>query len=377
MKHLHGMARVALLIAAAALAAYSSAPKRPDPTPLTPAPGILQVKAAWSARVGPVPATFSTAVADSGAFVASSDGAVISIDAASGAVNWRAQVAGGIEAGVGSDGNFTAVVDRANALVSIGPKGQILWRYQLPTSVITAPAVTGGVIVVQGADQRLWAFNGATGEVLWTDEQRAPALLLQQAGGIVTMRGAVVLGDALGHITALQIANGVPIWDTPLTHPKGSTEVERVVGITGFPSVADRVVCARAYQAVVGCLELKGGVPRWTVPSDGATGVSQDGNIVVGSDADGTVQAWEVADGKPAWRNTQLRYRAVSTPLLVGATVAVGDYQGEVSFLSAKDGTLVGRVATDGTAIGSAPVAAGSIMVVVTQGGGIYGFQPE
>ncbi len=377
MKRLLGLTRAALLLASVALAACSFAPKRPDPTPLTPAPGILKVRAAWSVRSGPVPATFSTTVADSGAFVASSDGTVMRIDAASGAVNWRAQVAGGIEAGVGSDGNFTAVVNHANEVVSMGPKGQILWRYQLPTSVITAPAVSGGVIVVQGADQRLWAFNAATGAVLWSDEQRAPALLLQQAGGIVTMRGAVVLGDALGRLTALQLTNGVPIWETPLTHPKGSTEVERVVGITGFPSLADRTICARAYQSVVGCLDLKGGVSRWTVPSNGSTGVSQNGRIVVGTDSDGTVQAWSVADGKFVWKNTQLRYRSVGAPLLVGATVAVGDYQGEVSFLSAKDGTLVGRVATDGTAIASAPVAAGNVMIVVTRSGGIYGFQPE
>jgi outer membrane protein assembly factor BamB len=55
----------------------------------------------------------------------------------------------------------------------------------------------------------------------------------------------------------------------------------------------------------------------------------------------------------------------------------VGDGFGFVHLLSREDGTLLNRLATDGSAIASAPVAAGSTLIVVTHNGGVYGFVPE
>ena len=139
-------------LAAGLLGACSFAPKRPDPTPLGPVPPILQVTQVWHADVGPVPATFAAVVVDGGVVVASADGRVTRLDASSGQVRWQSRLPGGISAGVGSDGHFTAVVNRANQLASLGPQGRLLWLYRLPTSVITPPLVARGVIVVQGAD---------------------------------------------------------------------------------------------------------------------------------------------------------------------------------------------------------------------------------
>jgi outer membrane protein assembly factor BamB len=50
---------------------------------------------------------------------------------------------------------------------------------------------------------------------------------------------------------------------------------------------------------------------------------------------------------------------------------------GLVHMLSREDGTPLNRLTTDGTAIAAAPVLAGNTLVVVTQGGGVYGFVPE
>ncbi len=187
-------------ISALLLTSCASGPKRPDPTPLGPVASILQAKTAWHTRIGPVPATFTTAVVAGGVVVASSDGTVERLVASSGREIWRSKIAGGISAGTGSDGTFTAVVNQRNQLVSLGPQGQVLWLYQLPTSVITSPLVMAGSIVVQGADQRLWALNAASGQLLWTAESRAPALLLQQASGITAQGDNLLVGTALGRI---------------------------------------------------------------------------------------------------------------------------------------------------------------------------------
>jgi outer membrane assembly lipoprotein YfgL len=373
----HAAAALAL-IAGIALAGCSSAPKRPDPTPLGAVPPILQVAQAWHAELGAaLPQTFSPVLAAGGVVVAAADGSVARFDATSGRELWRSRVPGGISAGVGSDGRFSAVVNARNQLASLGPQGQLLWLYQLPTSVITPPLVARGVIVVQGADQHLWAFDAADGKVLWDLELRAPALLLQHAGGLTLDGDVLLVGDALGRIDAVALSSGVLRWQTTLAHPRGSTEVERMVPVTGAPALADGAVCAQTFDATIACVDADGGALRWSVDAHGASAPSQNGNTLVATQGDGVVQAYAMADGKPLWHNDQLKYRGLSAPLLVGATVAVGDYQGYVSLLSAHDGALVGRFDTDGSAIRSPLLADGSTMIAVTARGGVYAYRPR
>ncbi len=373
----HAAAALAL-IAGFALAGCSSAPKRPDPTPLGAVPPILQVAPVWHAELGSaLPPTFSPVLAAGGVVVAGVDGSVARFDATNGRELWRSGVPGGISAGVGSDGRFSAVVNARNQLASLGPQGQLLWLYQLPTSVITPPLVARGVIVVQGADQKLWAFDAADGKVLWNLELRAPALLLQHAGGLTLDGDTLLVGDALGRIDAVALASGVLRWQTTLAHPRGSTEVERMVPVTGAPTLADGTVCARTFDATIACVDADGGALRWSANAHGASAPTQDGRTLVATQGDGVVQAYATADGKPLWHNDQLKYRGLSAPLLVGATVAVGDYQGYVSLLSAHDGSLVGRFDTDGSAIRSPLLADGNTMIAVTARGGVYAYRPR
>ncbi|WP_079419445.1 outer membrane protein assembly factor BamB [Thiomonas intermedia] len=373
-----GWARVTLpLVLAAQLAGCASGSKPPEPTPLTPVANILTVKQAWTQRIGDVPAWFQTAALPDAVVVASADGQVMRLNSATGQTVWSAKVAGGISAGTGSDGTFTAVVDKNNGLVSIGPKGQLLWRYQLPATVLTPPYVTGGRIIVQAADQRVFAFDAASGRRLWQADNRAASLLVQQAGGMVSRDGMVMIGTALGRIDAYALNDGLPRWQATLARARGVTEVERVVGITGQPTLLDSMLCARAYQSAVGCVDADTGRMLWTRAANGYTALSMNDQEVVGTQANGDVQAYSATDGVPSWTNSQLKYRNLSAPLLVGRTVAVGDYQGYISFLSAKDGSIVGRVATDGSAIQAAPVVLGKTMVVVTAKGGIYAFVPD
>jgi outer membrane protein assembly factor BamB len=60
-----------------------------------------------------------------------------------------------------------------------------------------------------------------------------------------------------------------------------------------------------------------------------------------------------------------------------GRAVAVGDYQGYIHFLSREDGALLGRVATDGSPIQSAPVIAGSNLIFQTQAGTVTALAVE
>jgi outer membrane protein assembly factor BamB len=134
------------------------------------------------------------------------------------------------------------------------------------------------------------------------------------------------------------------------------------------------MVCARAFQAAVGCVDATRGGVRWTKPANGTDGVSGDENLVFGTESDSKVLAWRRASGDRAWVNERLRYRGLTAPLALGRSVIVGDGTGLVHFLSREDGSLLNRVTTDGSPIAATPVLAGNTLIVVTRNGGVFGF---
>ena len=115
----------------------------------------------------------------------------------------------------------------------------------------------------------------------------------------------------------------------------------------------------------------------WTKTASGAQGLDGDERSVYGAEADGMVQAWGYGNGEPVWIQDKLRYRKLSTPVVLGRSVVVGDESGWVHFLSRENGSFLTRVATDGSGLAAAPVLAGNTLVLVTQNGNIFGFRPE
>ncbi|HEY1226377.1 MAG TPA: PQQ-binding-like beta-propeller repeat protein, partial [Ramlibacter sp.] len=130
-------------------------------------------------------------------------------------------------------------------------------------------------------------------------------------------------------------------------------------------------------QAAVGCVDATRGAVAWTRPANGGVGVSGNDDLVVGTESDGRVIAWKRANGERSWIHDKLLHRGPTAPLLVGNSVAVGDSFGFLHVLAREDGRLVNRLATDGSAITTAPVVVGNTMVVVTRNGGIFGFVPQ
>ena len=73
-------------------------------------------------------------------------------------------------------------------------------------------------------------------------------------------------------------------------------------------------------------------------------------NIYVVDDV-GAVHALDKASGASVWKQDKLQYRRLSTPVVIDDRVVVGDGFGFLHVLSPEDGALVGRLATDGSAV--------------------------
>lgn len=363
------------LVVVGSLSSCSSTPDRPKPAELAPNAGLLGVRLAWTAKVGAIGFPLDVKVNEGTVAVASSDGVLVLLDARTGAEQWRTNVGSQISAGVGSDGRFAAVVTRTNELVTLDG-GREIWRQKLPAQSFTAPLVAGGRVFVLAADRSVTAFDGLSGRKLWAQQRPGESLVLRQAGVLLAVADTLVTGLS-GRLVGISPANGAILWESPIASPRGTNDIERLVDLVGRVSREGDVVCARAFQAAVGCVSATRGTLLWTKPAFGYVGVHGDDKQVYGVESDGKVMAWRRIDGERAWVSERLRYRGLTAPLVVGRSIAMGDDSGLVHLLSREDGSPLARVATDGTAVAAAPVLAAGTLVVVTRSGGIFGFVPE
>lgn len=345
---------------------------KPKPAELPPNPALVAVRPAWTAKVGEVSFPLSVNTAGGALAVASGDGTVAVLDPATGRDAWRASAGGPIAAGVGSDGKLVAVITRANELVALSA-GKEAWRQKLSAVGYTAPFVAGGRIFVLTADRAVSAFDGQTGRKLWTQQRAGEPLVLRHSGVMLAVGDTLVVGLS-GRLAGLNPLTGVSRWEAPLATPRGLNDVERLVDLVGSASRVGETVCARAFQASVGCVDAGRGALIWTKPANGAEGVHGDDKLVFGTEADGKVVAWKRENGERAWVSDKLQYRGLTAPLAWGRSVVIGDSTGLVHMLSREDGSLLNRLTTDGSAIAAAPVAAGNTLVIVTRNGGIHGF---
>jgi len=357
------------------LGACASGSNAPRPADLGANPALLGIRTAWTGQVGKIDFPLSVHTTATMVTLAGSDGVVTSMDARTGAVMWRNNVGAQIAAGVGSDGRYTAVVTRTNELVTMEGERE-LWRARLSSQVFTAPLVAGQRVFVLGADRVVSAFDALSGKKLWANQRPGEALVLRQAGVLVAVNNTLVVG-LTGRLVGLNPLNGSVVWDAPIATPRGTNDIERLVDLVSGVSRAANVVCVRAFQAAVGCVNTDRGSVVWKHSASGAVGLHGDDQQVYGVEDDGRLIAWRLADGTQTWSSDRLRYRQLTAPLVLGRSVVLGDSTGLLHFMSRVDGTALARQSTDSSGLAATPAVAGTTLVAVSRNGSVFGFQPE
>ena len=361
------------LIGACVVVAACSGPSRPKPTEIQGVTVLQDVRPSWTANVGAVDFPLVVSVRDGRIALANSQGVVAVLDASTGKDIWRLKLDQAIAAGVGSDGQQVAVVTRNNELVTLRD-GKVLWRKSMPAQSFTAPLVAGARVFVLTADRSVLAFDGVTGRQLWTQQRPGEPLVLKQAGVMLAFKNSLVVGLS-GRLTALDPNTGVIRWESAIATPRGTNDVERLVDLVSPFHRQDDVVCVRAFQASVGCVNAERGQSVWTRASNGENGVSGNDKLVIAPLTNGVVQAWDRITGERLWETERLKYRILSAPLVTPRGVLIADNGGWLYLLSLADGTLLNRIKIDGDALATAPVLAGDRYVVVSREGRVTGLQ--
>ena len=370
---LDALARRLTLLAAVAVIAGCAASK-PKPQPLEPLTPKIGGTLAWSQRIDGVKFPLAVAVTKGQFTVAGDDGTVLALDVESGREIWRGSAGAKLSAGVGSDGRFAAVVTREGELV-VFDQGAVKWRKPLGTRVSTAPLVAGERVFVLGVDRAVQAFDVLDGRKLWVLQRPGDPLTLAQSGVLSAFKNTLIVGQG-PRMAGVDPTRGEVRWDVAVGSPRGANEIERLADLVGPAVRVGDTICARSFQAAVGCVDAEKGTTLWSKNIGGTDAVAADADYVFAGDASDRITAWK-ANGDAAWTSDKLLYRSLSAPLSVGKTVVFGDEDGTLHFLSRETGEALLRLTTDGSAIVAQPVVSGTVMLAVTRKGGLFAFRPQ
>jgi outer membrane protein assembly factor BamB len=364
---------------ALALVACSGSSRVRKPAELVAVSNQFDLAPVWSTSVGSSESfNFHPAVAGDAVYAASHRGNLVKIDLRSGEKIWEVSVPDRLSIGPGSDGRTTAVVTTKGTVYAYDDTGKPIWNLSVGSEVLSEPVVAGGVVIIRTLDNRFVGLDAQTGVRKWTYQRQQSALSLRVGYGMLAIGNEVIVtGFAGGRYGMIAIANGGLVWETPVSFPKGFSEIERLNDVTAKPSMEGEIICAVSYQGRIGCGQARTGNLLWYKDYSSYTGTAQSPDLVFSSNEKSYVTAFAVKDGSQVWENTQLTFRDVGEPMAVGRVLLVGDAQGYVHALSQANGEMLARIRHDSSPITAAPIAVNGLILIQSQGGKLAAYSPK
>ena len=381
MKRLLRLASTTILVGvvATALIACSGSSRVRKPSELTAVTNQFDMQQVWSTSVGSSEGfNFHPIVAGDAVYAASHRGNLAKIDLATGNKVWEASVPERLSIGPGSDGRTTVAVSTRGTVYAYDDTGKQIWKVSVSSEVLSEPIVAGGVVIVRALDNRFIGLDAQTGVRKWIYQRQQSALSLRVGYGMLAIGNEVIVtGFAGGRFGMIAIANGGLVWETPVSFPKGFSEIERLNDVTAKPSMEGDIICAVSYQGRIGCGQARTGNLLWFKDYSSYTGTSQSTEMVFSANEKSHVTAFATKDGTQVWENTQLTFRDLGEPLAVGKVLLMGDAQGYVHAFAQANGEMVARIRHDSNKISAAPIAVGGLILIQSQGGKITAYSPK
>lgn len=356
------------------------------PSPLVDIATPITVNKLWSVSIGEGEGALGVrqkpAVENDLVFAADSANTLVAVEKSTGKIKWsvnpnKDQQSGGWKIWQKPTQPFalTGGPSVYSGLVAIGGRngevyafnaldGSMLWKSMVSSSVITAPLVTFDTVVVRVNDGKVIGLDLSTGVKKWQFERGLPALSVRGNSAPVLGPGLIFVGYEDGTVIALRQQDGQRVWEQLVAKPDGRTELDRMADIDGEMQVGDRELFASSYRNSTMSIGLNNGQPIWARDIGGYAGIALLSDRVILSDNGGNLWALDRSGGADIWKQSALVRRGLTTPVVQGAYVVVGDHEGYVHWLDSQTGDLKGRVEASDAIVGSPVVSDDGVLFI-------------
>jgi len=221
--------------------------------------------------------------------------------------------------------------------------GQETWRAQATSEILSSPVTNGSVVVAQGADGSVAAFDLETGEQNWIHQVSVPNLSLRGTSTPILRQGFIFTGFANGTVAMIYPESGSVRLEFPITINEAASELERIVDIDGKVVVANDLFVAASYQGHITAIDLQQGRPIWQEKISTTKDLVEARSRVVAIDDKDIMKAFGLSSGVILWQQEGLKLRGLTSPVNIRGNIAVGDFEGYIHILNAGDGSFLGR----------------------------------
>ena len=334
-------------------------------------------------------------VEDSRVYVVNDRGELLALDAATGKEAWVANAVAvpttaskykfwkreTIEAGLSSSpgvGNGMVVVGGRNGEVIAfdAATGAKRWSVRVTSEVLAMPFVGANRVVVRSNDGRVFGLDPADGARKWVFDRGLPTLSVRGNSAPVGVAGGVFIGYDDGSVVALREEDGQRLWEQVISEPEGRSELDRMADVDGEMVIDGEQLYVVSYHEKLMALNLSNGQPIWTHDVGSYGGVALAPDRVLLSDRTGNVWAIDRNTGSSLWKQDQLRFRQLTTPVIHGEYAVVGDLEGYLHWLRLDTGVVTGRERVEKAALRGTPqVSPTGVLYALSNEGELAAFQ--
>ncbi|WP_425348190.1 outer membrane protein assembly factor BamB [Vreelandella olivaria] len=304
-------------------------------------------------------------------FAADATGLVMALDADTGERDWQVQLDTPISSALNAIAGHVYLGTQNGEVIALDQRdGSVVWRSRVSSEVLAAPQANQQLLLVQSIDGQVTALDRASGEELWVYTSSQPSLTLRGTGTPMAIDPVTFVGFANGRLATLDNRNGQVLWDMQIANPRGRSEVERLVDLSGQPIVTpDGRLFVTSYNGRVVALEATRGGVLWESNLSSRHTPILVGDLLFVVTDDSHVVALDASNGQEIWRNDDLEDRWLTAPAFADGRLVFGDFEGYVHLIDAREGNLVGRTRVHRSGISVRPVTEGSTIHVQANNG--------
>ncbi|MDZ4812834.1 MAG: outer membrane protein assembly factor BamB [Pseudomonadota bacterium] len=338
------------------------------------------VKQIWSVGTGEgverTGARPRPAYADDRIFITDVEGGLIAFTAANGKRVWRYESAERLVSGADARDGLVVAGSIDGLVVAVdADSGAERWTSRVSSELLVAPVIAGSIIVVRSNDGRVHGLSAADGTRVWQFDRGSPLISLRGNGPTLISAGKAFIGYDNARVVALSVADGALLWEQTIARTDGRTELDRMNDVDGELQLSDDAVYSVTFRGQVTALALDTGRPLWARDLSSYGGLSGAGDALYAVDDQGVLWSLDRRSGSSLWKQDALSHRWMTTPVVIGDFIVMGDVEGYVHWLRREDGATVARFRLGKKGVRATPLVVGNRVFVASVDGKLAAYE--
>lgn len=250
----------------------------------------------------------SPAVANGTLYVASKDGILFALDAATGTERWQFRVSEYVTRSSPAVVEGTVYIGGGFGFHALdAATGQQRWSVPLRYAGQASPTVANGVVIVTSQEGWVYALNAGTGQTLWRTATDGLAF-----GAPAIVGDQVVYATDKGVVSTVELGTGRLIWRTTVPG-----------AVFASPVVSQSTVVVTTQAGTMLAFDLADGKQRWSFAHGGSESAALTDALVVLSASDGGIYGVDPATGAQRWMYPAGK-QDLSAPITTGDVILTG-----------------------------------------------------